>query len=79
MDCPFCNGTTYVIASEKSLNGVIRRRKCSKNHRFNTLEAMAPDDDIMRKKRVRKPPVKIVSVKPSSEGLLHRLALAGKI
>jgi hypothetical protein len=78
MNCPICNGSTQIFVSEKSSDGVLRRRKCQENHRFNTLEAVFIDS-FPRKKRVRVYiPAKVLPKKPKV-GLLDRLILAGKI
>ena len=49
-----------------------------KNHRFNTVEEISTGR-LPRKKRVRKPTVRVAPVEPLIGGLLHRLELAGKL
>lgn len=80
MNCPQCLKKTLVIASETIPNGVMRRRKCPKGHRYNTVETVYLGGEIPRKKRVRKAPEKKSPAKVATgSDLLARLTLAGKI
>jgi transcriptional regulator NrdR family protein len=81
MNCPFCAGETLTIDTRLCVAGRFRRRECGQcSRRFNSVERLALPGDVVREKRVRKPPAqKVVLAEPAPGGLLERLTLAGKI
>ena len=48
MDCPFCQKSTYVLATRADSSGQLhRRRKCENGHRFTTYEVLKEDKALL--------------------------------